>query len=122
MQTEKYVRKPFYIDAVQVTEENIAEVATWCDGELLTSSGGEGAKDAYVKVRVHRPLNERQTKAFVGDWVLFAGTGYKVYTKKAFEASFEKHNIYSLEDSLAHNVVDGVEADKAVQAEKVQPV
>lgn len=84
IKTEKYARKPFIIDAVQVTEENLEKVAEWCMGEVVQADGRR-----YVKVRVHRPLNERQTKAFVGDWVLYAGTGYKVYTDKAFLGSFE---------------------------------
>ncbi len=86
---EKYVRKPFFIDAVQVSVDNIVDVAAWCSGELLNEKRGN--QDVlYIKVRVNRPLNERQTKAFAGDWVLFAGTGYKVYTNKAFDACFEK--------------------------------
>jgi hypothetical protein len=86
MKTHKFARKPFYVDAVRVSEDNIAEVAEWCQGEVL-SDGDEGK---YVKVRVHRPLTDRQTKAFIGDWVLYAGTGFKVYTPKAFDKSFEK--------------------------------
>lgn len=86
MKTTKYARKPFYVDAVRVTEENIDEVIEWCAGEKLT----DAEEGVYVKVRVHRPLTERQTKAFVGDWVLYAGTGFKVYTPKAFDKSFEK--------------------------------
>lgn len=85
LETFKYVRKPFDIDAVQVTTDNIQEVATWVDGEVRTDNLGQ-----YVKVRVHRPLNDRQTKAYVGDWVLYAGTGYKCYTPKAFASSFER--------------------------------
>jgi hypothetical protein len=34
--TTKYVRKPFEVEAVQVTEENLEEVAQWCHGELQT--------------------------------------------------------------------------------------
>ncbi len=83
----KYARKPFHIDAIQVTAENLEDVSTWASGELRTDSDTAGKK--YIKVRVHRPLNERQTKAYVGDWVLYAGTGFKVYTTKAFAASFE---------------------------------
>lgn len=83
----KFVRKPFYVDAVQVTDENMHEVAQWCGGQVqqeLTQV------KPYIKVRVHRPLNERQSRAFVGDWVLYGVTGgYKVYTPKAFENSFE---------------------------------
>jgi hypothetical protein len=83
VQTTRYVRKPFYIDAVQVTDANINDVAKWCGGEVRTADNS-----TFVKVRVHRPLNERQTQAFPGDWVLYAGTGFKVYTPKAFNKSF----------------------------------
>src|SRR5665811_2296227 len=95
LKTEKFARKPFYIDAVQVTDENLQEVADWCQGEVRTevqahsAPSGETGQAKYVKVRVHRALNERQTKAFVGDRVLYAGSGFKVYTEKAFENCFE---------------------------------
>lgn len=83
MQTAKFTRKPFEVDAVQVTDDNIDEVAKWCQGEVK-----EEDNRPYIKVRVLRVIDERQTKAFVGDWVLYAGTGYKVYTPKAFQKSF----------------------------------
>lgn len=85
LETTRYIRKKFDIDAVQVTGSNIEEIAKWVDGEVRSESLGQ-----YVKVRVHRPLNDRQTKAYIGDWVLYAGTGYKVYTPKAFANSFEQ--------------------------------
>lgn len=86
MKTHKFARKPFYVDAVRVSEDNIEDVAKWCQGEVMT----DPAEGRYVKVRVHRPLTDRQTKAFIGDWILCAGTGFKVYTPKAFDKSFEK--------------------------------
>lgn len=86
MKTHKFARKPFYVDAVRVSEENIEEVAAWCQGEVLT----DAEEGRYIKVRVHRPQTDRQTKAFIGDWVLYSGTGFKVYTPKAFDKSFEK--------------------------------
>lgn len=91
LDTTKYVRKPFYIDAVQVTADNIEEVAKWAAGEVRTDNNSTNKK--YIKVRVHRALNDRQTKAYVGDWVLYAGTGFKVYTSKAFAAHFEKDSV-----------------------------
>ena len=81
----KAERKKFAVDYVQVTEDNLEAVAEWCNGDVRTDE--DGAK--YVHVRVHRPLNERQTKAYVTDRVLYAGTGYKVYTNKAFLGSFD---------------------------------
>lgn len=85
MKTHKFARKPFYVDAVRVSEANIEEVAEWCDGKIQTNDEGK-----FISVKVHRPLTERQTQAFIGDWVLFAGTGFKVYVPKAFDKSFEK--------------------------------
>ena len=94
IETNKFARRPFYVDAVQVTAENIDAVAAWCQGDVRTfqtESNSEGVtrSQQYVKVRVYRPLNDRQTQAFIGDWILYAGTGFKVYTPKAFEKSFE---------------------------------
>lgn len=84
IESTTYVRKPFEVEAVQVTEENIDEVREWCQGTTMEDSR------PYIKVRVARALNERQTKAYPGDWVLYAGTGFKVYTDKAFHRTFEK--------------------------------
>lgn len=86
MKTHKFARKPFYVDAVRVSEANITEVAEWAESTVEVTEDGQ----RHVKVKVHRPLNERQCQAFIGDWVLFAGTGFKVYTPKAFDKSFEK--------------------------------
>jgi hypothetical protein len=85
LKTHKFARKPFYVDAVRVSEDNITEVAKWCQGKVSEDEEGK-----HIEVKVHRPLTPRQTKAYIGDWVLFAGTGYKVYTPKAFDKSFEK--------------------------------
>lgn len=95
LQIESYLRKPFQIEAVKVTEDNMVKVAEWCGGDVFADDPG-----AYIKVRVYRALNVRQTQAFVGDWVLYAGTGYKVYTDKAFHNSFTPLNEEA--DLLAH--------------------
>lgn len=85
MKTHKFARKPFYVDAVRVSESNMEEVAKWCDGKIETNDDG-----THIKVEVYRPFSDRQTQAYVGDWVLFAGSGFKVYTSKAFDKQFEK--------------------------------
>lgn len=85
LKTHKFARKPFYVDAVRVSEANMEDVAKWCEGAVQSNDEG-----VFISVKVHRPLTERQTQAFIGDWVLFAGSGFKVYTPKAFDKSFEK--------------------------------
>jgi hypothetical protein len=88
--TTQYIRKPLYVDAVRVTNANFDEIAAWCQGEVQQDEVPEkGAGKKYIRVRVHNPKNPRQTKAFVGDWILYTERGYKVYTNKAFHASFD---------------------------------
>jgi hypothetical protein len=84
--TQKYIRKPLYVDAVRITAGNFDEIAAWCQGEVQQD---DAAGKKFIKVRVHNPKNPRQTKAFVGDWLLYTERGYKVYTNKAFHASFD---------------------------------
>lgn len=86
----KFSRKPFFVDGVQVTTNNMEDVAKWCGGEIKsTQATDDKASEEFIKVPVRRALGERQTQAFLGDWVLFAGRGYKVYTPKGFEKCFD---------------------------------
>jgi hypothetical protein len=90
LETQKFVRKPFYVDAVQVTDENMEDVAAWCNGTVVTKDLKTGEDiTPYIQVRVLRPLNDKQTKAYPGNWVLYAETGYKIYTDKARKATFD---------------------------------
>lgn len=97
IQPETYERRTFPVEAVRVTDDNMHEVAKWCMGEVETqkrpSKKGEGGyvqEVPYLKVNVLRPLNDRQTMAFVGDWVLKTGTSFKIYTDIAFHKNFVK--------------------------------
>jgi hypothetical protein len=82
LETYIYSRRPFKVEAVCVTVDNLAEVAAWCHGEAMLD-GKE-----FVVVPVKRPMNKRQTMAMVGDWVLKSAEGFKVYTKARFERDF----------------------------------
>lgn len=83
---KKFTQKPFYVDAVQVTADNMADVAEWCDGKVCTPDMPDEAP--YVRVSVIRPTHDRQTQAFERDWVLRTESGFKVYNPKAFNRSF----------------------------------
>jgi len=89
MTFEPYYRWPFAVEAVQVTADNMDALATEFQGLILMSSETKLHKSApYIKVDVHRPIHDRQTKAFAGDWILRSEIGLKVYTQSAFESSF----------------------------------
>jgi hypothetical protein len=94
--TTKYIRKPLIVDAVQVTVENFEALAAWCQG-TITNNDGTGEPEEidpntqHIRVRVHNPRSGRQTKAFVGDWILYTEMGYKIYNTRAFIGSFEPY-------------------------------
>lgn len=89
IQTTTYVRKPLYVEAVQVTAENFNDLALWCEGEIQEILE-KGRPVQFIAVKVSNPMNPRQSQARVGDWILNSDRGYKVYTHKAFEKAFDE--------------------------------
>lgn len=89
--TKQYSKKPLFVEAVRVTRRNFADLTKWCDGKVEIEGADHhkhpGAK--YIKIDAHNPLNARQTKAFVGDWILQSERGFKVYTHQSFCESFD---------------------------------
>lgn len=90
---QKYIRKPLVVLGVEVTNENFMELALWVQGSLFNIDGTQGGEinpdKQYILVRVHNAKSPRQSKAFVGDWILYSDRGYKVYTPKAFNNTFD---------------------------------
>lgn len=87
LEIKNYVRNPFRVEAVRVTSENMQAVADHCGGTL--EDGSTDGLGSYIKVDVVRPVNDRQCRAYVGDWILKAGNGFKVYTNSAFMNTFQ---------------------------------
>lgn len=84
---KKFTRKPFTVEAVRVTEENFNKVAEWCESPHIHH--GAHPTKSFFKVEVKNPINDKQTQAYFGDWVLKTTNGYKVYTDYAFHHNFE---------------------------------
>lgn len=112
MNTQTYFRRAFSVEAVQVTDETFDEVAEWCVGEKHADPAGR-----YIKVQVHKPMSPRQTKAYIGDWLLKSDRGFKVYTDKAFKNGFLKDEDGKIsqgwESVISHNnnVFDSAESE-----------
>lgn len=99
--TTKYVRKPLYVEAIQVTNENFLDIVEWANA-LVGTQGSEPGTEVrpadgmeidpskhYIRIRVHNPQSSKQTKAYVGDWILYTEMGYKIYTDRAFTGNFD---------------------------------
>lgn len=86
-----FARKPFLVEAVQVTKENMEDVAVWCEGRIITGvrNKNNNPVSECIKVRVQGAADVRHTQAFVGDWVVKSKTTFKVFNHKAFDQNFE---------------------------------
>jgi hypothetical protein len=94
---EKYIRKPLVVVGVEVTADNFMELALWVQGSIMNIDGSETdgpitPEKQFILVRVHNPKSPRQSRAFVGDWILYSDRGYKVYSPKAFKNTFDPVN------------------------------
>lgn len=111
VETLRYMRNPFYVQAIQVTSENMSSLGRWCDGEIQVTKDEENPKfprkAPYIKVKATRTFSVRQSMAFVGDWILATDSGFKVYTEENFQRSFTQ----TVEDDL-EPVTDDSDADK----------
>lgn len=81
-----YQRKSFTVEAVQVTQENMREVAKWCGGTIAQTPD----KKFYVALNVANNGPRRIFRAYMGYWVVLAmGGRFMVYPDKSFNATFE---------------------------------
>jgi hypothetical protein len=85
-----YIRKNHEVEAVQVTYEWFKEIAEWCGGFIRTSTNVDRG-ELYIRVPIVRRSQERgrPNRAYVGDWILKDGDGFKIYSNEAFT------NVYS---------------------------
>ncbi len=136
LEIKAYVTKPRMVEAVEVTAENMMQVATWCRGEIKVPdvtheqhqigqlSLDELAK-GYIKLNVRHAHHERLTRAYVGDKVVRVGKAFRVYQDKSFDLNYDEV-IVKLEDAgtplydelyrkFSENIndawVDGLEAE-----------
>lgn len=94
METIKFVSKPREVEGVQVTSETLTDVAAWCNGEVVYDvPNKDDVIETFIRVEVKHPMNDKQTRAYLGDWVLKSETGFKVYTNRALRNSFYEKKV-----------------------------
>jgi len=86
MDLNRYVRRPKEVTAVQVTQDNIIDVAQWCGGTIHKDSI-ETKK--YIELPgIERRRVERLGRAYVGDWVTLRKNSYLSYSPQSFRTLF----------------------------------
>jgi hypothetical protein len=84
MEFTEFVRKPFRVEAAQITEENFDEVASL----IGTRVGKTRSGDRFIVL--DRRIIPQGTKAWVGWWVTKMGDYYRCYPRKPFADQFEE--------------------------------
>ena len=80
MQFNKYIRKPFAVEAIEITEENMAELAKLV-GELRTKNG-------ITSITLDRRIVPNVSRAYVGWFMTRLGDNYRCYSPKVFTDQF----------------------------------
>jgi hypothetical protein len=95
MEPSKYQRKPFRVQAIQVTDENLSDLAEWCGGWVRLEEDGFDAFKSYVDVPIAKPAGRyrlQRVRAYVGDWLvrLTEDNVFKIYKTRSFLEIFEE--------------------------------
>ena len=67
MKIEKFVKKPIPVEMVQITEENMKEVAKWCGGMVMHTIVDDRIAQGHDFIRIY--TREGRVKAYEGDFI-----------------------------------------------------
>ena len=81
MEFTEFIRKPFVVEAIEITEENIHDVAPMV-GTVYTKPDGTHF------IQVNRRLVPNVFRAYPGFWVTRLGENIRCYSRKAFFSQF----------------------------------
>jgi hypothetical protein len=85
MEFTTFVRKPFTVEAVEVTEENIAEIAKFC-GTLREKENGQKF------IQVDRRLVPNVFRIYPGFWMTKMDDNIRCYSRRIFNEQFARNN------------------------------
>ena len=83
LQFGRFIRKPFMVEAIQITEDNIHDIAGLL-GELKE-------KDGEKWILIDRRIVPNIRKAYKGWWITRLDDNYRCYSPKVFEKEFMEY-------------------------------
>jgi hypothetical protein len=104
-----FVRKPFVVEAVEVTEENIAEISKFV-GTLRHK------EDGTPYINVDRRLFPNIYRVYPGFWMTQMGDNIRCYSKQVFKKQFMRSNddiemLCKAMNNHHHNIEDTFDDD-----------
>jgi hypothetical protein len=88
LKIEIWERNTFEIEAVRVTSQNLGDVALWTGGEMCRQQTHNGRW--YILVDTVEYNRLRQTKIFVGDWVIKVQGQFKHYRNDSLRLAYHR--------------------------------
>jgi hypothetical protein len=89
MEFEEFVRRSFTIKAIQITEENLAEVAEHVGTVVRIDEKRWGDKPHILLLTSHPEQHIQMHPLFVGDWLTETDKGFQRYKDSKFRVAFE---------------------------------
>jgi hypothetical protein len=89
MEFEEYVRRSFPIRAIQITEENIGDVAVYAGTVVRIDSKRWNGEPHILILTEHSNRQPQMHPLFIGDWVTETDAGLQRYKDNRFRTTFE---------------------------------
>lgn len=86
MELTPYIRKPFIVEAVEITEENVEDVAVFI-GEVVYDNN-----DEVMYIDVDKNLMPGIPRVFLGFFMTKMGDHYRCYSRRVFYQQFTMLN------------------------------
>lgn len=115
MKIEEFIRRPFDVNAVQVTPQNAAEVAEWCGGKVAKSTyklAGFDTQLDCVKVPGNGPNKGKMVEARIGSYVVEHEGNFRVFRKQQFHDTFIKRTAEASEYFHVGDLVQDKDGDQ----------
>lgn len=81
-------RAEFKVKAMQISAENIAEVARWCGGEIYCTTQSLTKPHLYIDFKLGPAYANLRGRAFETDWIFKEGIVFRFYTADMFDNAF----------------------------------
>lgn len=112
MEPQKFTRRPFHVYGVQVTPQNVKEVAEWCGGKIgqgtYKLAGFDTTLD-IVLVPGNGPNKGELVEARIGSYITVHKGSFRVWRKKQFLETFVMPQALTQEPLRPEDLVEVVD-------------
>lgn len=91
----RFMLKRFYVEAFQVTPQNMKDLARWCGGDIHETPERDNQNrltgNMLRFIATNKNPNDRQARAFAGDWIVqkMPRNRFKVFSHAQFIRNYE---------------------------------